>query len=51
MLTARGALAVYKPILQEIEQILEEAGLDAEEMRKVAAGGGPGAAGTSRNRR
>lgn len=43
----------YKPILQEVEKILAEAGLDEEEMRRGAAGG-PGMGGTgdqSRNRR
>lgn len=44
-------LDVYKPILQEVEKILEEAGLDADEMKKVAGGAGSSAAGTSRNRR
>ncbi|KDQ52303.1 hypothetical protein JAAARDRAFT_198471 [Jaapia argillacea MUCL 33604] len=45
--------AEYKPILEEVERILAEAGLDEEEMRKGAAGavGGSGAAGQSRNRR
>jgi hypothetical protein len=48
--------AAYKPILAEVEKILEEAGLDEEEMRRGAAGaaGGPSSAGVtgfSRNRR
>ena len=48
----RCCLAQYKPILEEIEKILAEAGLDEEEMRKGAAGGGlAGQAGQSRNRR
>ena len=44
---------MYKPILVEVEKILEEAGLDEEEMRRGAAGGPPsaGVAGFSRNRR
>ncbi|KAF8815471.1 hypothetical protein BYT27DRAFT_7249132 [Phlegmacium glaucopus] len=46
----------YKPILAEVEKILEEAGLDEEEMRRGAAGGGlplsaGGIVGFSRNRR
>jgi hypothetical protein len=45
----------YKPILEEVEKILAEAGLDEDEMRKGAAGAsasGPGGvAGLSRNRR
>ncbi|KAF9510287.1 hypothetical protein BS47DRAFT_1409249 [Hydnum rufescens UP504] len=41
----------YKPILDEVETILAEAGLDAEEMKQVR-GGGDGALGSgSRNRR
>lgn len=45
-------LAEYKPILEEVEKILAEAGLDEEEMRRGAAlGGGPAASGQSRNRR
>jgi hypothetical protein len=43
--------ALYKPILQEVEKILEEAGLDAEEMKKAAGGSGPSPSGISRNRR
>lgn len=42
----------YKPILEEVEKILREAGLEEEEMRKGATlelGGGPGM--SSRNRR
>lgn len=47
-----GLLAEYKPILEEVEKILAEAGLDEEEMRRGAAlGGGPAASGQSRNRR
>lgn len=42
----------YKPILQEVEKILKEAGLDEEEMRNSAAAGpSAGGAGQSRNRR
>lgn len=46
-------VAIYKPILKEVEKILEEAGLDEEEMRRGAAGGpaASGATGESRNRR
>ncbi|KAJ7155981.1 galactose oxidase [Mycena crocata] len=40
----------YKPILKEVERILAEAGLDEEEMRQRAAGGGVRAE-QSRNRR
>ena len=45
--------ADYKPILQEVEKILQEAGLDEEEMRRGAAGGPvpAGGVGASRNRR
>ncbi|KAG8740857.1 hypothetical protein FRC12_015855 [Ceratobasidium sp. 428] len=39
----------YKPVLQEVERILSEAGLDAEEIKRVGAGGGT--SGGSRNRR
>ncbi|KAJ1311770.1 hypothetical protein OPQ81_010238 [Rhizoctonia solani] len=39
----------YKPVLKEVERILEEAGLDAEEIKRVGAGGGT--SGGSRNRR
>ncbi|KAF9543101.1 hypothetical protein CPC08DRAFT_770304 [Agrocybe pediades] len=44
-------LPAYKLMLEEVEKILQEAGLDEEEMRKGAAGGPalPGS-GTSRNR-
>lgn len=42
---------MYKPILKEVEKILEEAGLDAEEMKKVSGGSGIAGAGASRNRR
>ncbi|KIK70141.1 hypothetical protein GYMLUDRAFT_34611 [Collybiopsis luxurians FD-317 M1] len=41
----------YKPILEEVERMLAEAGLDEEEMRKSAAGHGAGGGGASRNRR
>jgi hypothetical protein len=45
-------LAEYKPILEEVERILAEAGLDEDEMRAGAAqtGGGGGVV-SSRNRR
>ena len=41
----------YKPILEEVERILAEAGLDEEEMRKGAAAGPHGPSTQSRNRR
>ncbi|KAF7791713.1 hypothetical protein EIP86_002737 [Pleurotus ostreatoroseus] len=41
----------YKPILEEVEKILAEAGLDEEEMRRGAAAGPRAAEGQSRNRR
>lgn len=44
-------VAEYKPVLEEVERILAEAGLDEEEMRKGAAAGPQGASGQSRNRR
>ena len=45
-------IAEYKPILEEVERILMEAGLDEEEMKRSAAAGGKGnVAGQSRNRR
>lgn len=40
----------YKPILEEVEKILAEAGLDEDEMRRGAAEAGA-TAGSSRNRR
>ncbi|KAH9980749.1 hypothetical protein BJV74DRAFT_887573 [Russula compacta] len=40
----------YKPILEEVERILAEAGLDAEEMKRASATGQAGD-GQSRNRR
>ena len=43
--------AEYKPILEEVERILLEAGLDEEEMKKSAAAGGKTNTGQSRNRR
>ncbi|CDO71059.1 hypothetical protein BN946_scf184844.g63 [Trametes cinnabarina] len=43
--------ATYKPVLEEVERILAEAGLDEEEMRKGAAAGPQGSSGQSRNRR
>lgn len=55
--TSRGdphriSIAAYKPVLEEVEKILAEAGLDEEEMRKGAAGGGGGGSSSqSRNRR
>ena len=46
-------LAEYKPILEEVERILAEAGLDEEEMRQGAHAqlGAGGSSGLSRNRR
>lgn len=45
--------ASYKPILEEIQKILAEAGLDEEEMKRVGtAGSGPGGSDlVTRNRR
>ncbi|EMD32276.1 hypothetical protein CERSUDRAFT_58809 [Gelatoporia subvermispora B] len=48
---AEERYAAYKPILEEVERILAEAGLDEEEMRKGAAAGPAGTSGQSRNRR
>ncbi|KAK0449028.1 galactose oxidase [Desarmillaria tabescens] len=48
---AKERYAEYKPILQEVEKILAEAGLDEEEMRKGAAVGPGSGGGQSRNRR
>ncbi|KAG5653474.1 hypothetical protein H0H81_000243 [Sphagnurus paluster] len=50
---AEERYATYKPILEEVEKILAEAGLDEEEMRRGAAAGpiSPAAGGQSRNRR
>ncbi|KAJ7343500.1 galactose oxidase [Mycena albidolilacea] len=47
---AEDTYKTYKPILKEVEKILAEAGLDEEEMRQRAAGGGVRAE-QSRNRR
>jgi hypothetical protein len=41
--------AAYKPILQEVEKILAEAGLDEEEMKRPGGQGGLGEG--SRHRR
>lgn len=41
----------YKPILEEVEKILAEAGLDEEEIKRGAVIGQQGATGQSRNRR
>lgn len=43
--------ATYKPILEEVEKILAEAGLDEEEMKRASATGQAGGVGQSRNRR
>ncbi|KAH9914485.1 galactose oxidase [Amylocystis lapponica] len=48
---AEERYGVYKPILEEVENILAEAGLDEEDMRKGAAAGPAGQSGQSRNRR
>ncbi|KAK7443216.1 Kelch repeat-containing protein 3 [Stygiomarasmius scandens] len=48
---AEERYASYKPVLEEVEKILAEAGLDEEEMKKGAVAAGPGGAGQSRNRR
>ncbi|PCH35134.1 galactose oxidase [Wolfiporia cocos MD-104 SS10] len=48
---AKEKYATYKPILQEVEKVLAEAGLDEEEMRKGAAAGGSDAGSQRRNRR
>ena len=47
----RRDIAEYKPILEEVENILMEAGLDEEEMKRSAAAGGKPNVGQSRNRR
>ncbi|KAG8945016.1 hypothetical protein FRC04_001272 [Tulasnella sp. 424] len=47
---AEERYASYKPILEEVERILAEAGLDEEEIKRVGASGGQVAT-TSRNRR
>jgi hypothetical protein len=45
-------LEEYKPVLEEVERILAEAGLDEDEMRRSAAAGPASAAQSgSRNRR
>ncbi|KAH8103145.1 galactose oxidase [Cristinia sonorae] len=41
----------YKPVLEEVEKILAEAGLDEEEIRKGAAAGAAGPSAQNRNRR
>ncbi|KAI0338075.1 galactose oxidase, partial [Trametopsis cervina] len=48
---ARARYDEYKPTLRQVEKILEDAGLDQEEMKKSAAAGPAGASGQSRNRR
>ncbi|KAI1784172.1 galactose oxidase [Ganoderma leucocontextum] len=48
---AEERYAEYKPILEEVERILAEAGLDEEEMRQGAAAGPHNPSGQSRNRR
>ncbi|KAI0685730.1 hypothetical protein BC835DRAFT_1408735 [Cytidiella melzeri] len=48
---AKNKYKEYKPILQEVEKILEEAGLDEEEMRQSAAAGPLNVSNQSRNRR
>lgn len=53
MLTICTFLAEYKPILEQVEKILAEAGLDEDEMRRSAVTGTGGNLATeqSRNRR
>ena len=53
MLTKCTFLAEYKPILEQVEKILAEAGLDEDEMRRSAVTGTGGSLATeqSRNRR
>jgi hypothetical protein len=46
----RVGTASYKPILDEVQKILAEAGLDEEEMKRVGGSGKAGDAG-NRNRR
>jgi hypothetical protein len=41
----------YKPILEEVERILADAGLDEEDIKRSAAIGGSAGVGLSRNRR
>ncbi|KAF9644018.1 galactose oxidase [Thelephora ganbajun] len=48
---AEERYAEYKPILEEVERILMEAGLDEEEMKRSATGSGKTSVGQSRNRR
>jgi hypothetical protein len=43
--------AEYKPILEEVEKILGEAGLDEDDIKNGVAAGGVGQAGQNRNRR
>jgi hypothetical protein len=47
---AEERYGTYKPILEEVERILAEAGLDEEELKRASAMGQVGA-GQSRNRR
>jgi hypothetical protein len=47
---AEERYGTYKPILEEVERILAEAGLDEEELKRASAMGLVGA-GESRNRR
>ena len=48
---AEDHYGTYKPILEEVERILAEAGLDEDEMKRASAVGQAGASGESRNRR
>ncbi|KAI9431730.1 galactose oxidase [Lactarius indigo] len=48
---AEERYGTYKPILEEVEKILAEAGLDEEEMKRASATGQAGGVGQSRNRR
>ncbi|KAN0118364.1 galactose oxidase [Russula decolorans] len=48
---AEERYGTYKPILEEVERFLAEAGLDEDEMKRASAVGQAGASGQSRNRR
>ncbi|KAI0041460.1 galactose oxidase [Auriscalpium vulgare] len=48
---AEERYGAYKPLLEEVERILAEAGLDEEEMKRGAASAAAGGGGQSRNRR
>ncbi|KAG8851378.1 hypothetical protein FRB96_009213 [Tulasnella sp. 330] len=48
---AEDRYATYKPILDEVEKILAEAGLDEEEMKRVGGSGNAPGSSANRNRR